>query len=427
VSRGSFESKEGEREDVFASGGRRAAARAAADAVRQQAAGSFLALDEEQRSLRLLVEAYAGLDAGPAGAAALEELRPLLARADAASEAWIAATDRSDPVTADRDAEVTALRRAEEEYARAGALVAQARDALAAYRSRRPDLEDRVQRAWSQVAPRVAEAQAALESARATVAELRAAGLTSRRVDAALRHAEELARPVAEGPHRHGVAATLRASAAASAAARDCQAAAERLRELAAAGPSRLTATATRLDGVAGRLEHVPATLSRLRRTYSSRCSADLDPVPTQAGKALDEARALLARARGLAAAGSWEEAAEALSAAREHVADADRAVSSVIDRERDLEAVVADPRAEKQRSWFAVRDAQRLVLAAGDRVPRNETTILDNLAARLDRVDEALEVNRPDWWAYLGELRAVREIAAGVVRRTRAAMAESR
>jgi hypothetical protein len=41
--------------------------------------------------------------------------------------------------------------------------------------------------------------------------------------------------------------------------------------------------------------------------------------------------------------------------------------------------------------------------------------------------VDEVLEVNRPDWWAYLGELRAVREIAAGVVRRTRAAIAESR
>lgn len=412
---------------MFASGGRRAAARAAAEAVRQDAAGTFLALDEEQRSLRLLVEAYAGLDAGPAGAAALAELRPLLARADAASEAWITATDRQDPVTADRDADVPALHRAEEEYRRAAAAVAQARDALAAYRTRHPGLEDRVQQAWAQVAPRVAEAEAALVTARRAAADLHAAGLRSRRVDAALARAEELGRPVAEGPHRHGLAATLRNCAAALTAARDCTAAAERLRELASQGRSRLTSTATRLDGVAGRLEQVPATMSRLRRNYSSRCSVDLDPVPALAAAELEQARALLVRARDLAAEGSWEEAADALSAAREHVADADRAVSSVIDRERDLEAVVADPGAEKQRSWFAVRDAQRLVLAAGNRAPANETTILDNLVARLEHVDEALEVNRPDWWSYLGELRAVREIAAGVVRRTRAAIAETR
>ena len=412
---------------MFASGGRRATARAAAESMRNRAAGDFLGLDEEQRELRLLVEAYAGLDAGPAGATALAELRPLLEEADAASSTWIDACDRNDHLVAQQDTDVVELRRAEEAYRQAGSSAAAAREGLRRYRSRHPDLEERVQRAWSQVAPRVAEAEGALASARRAAADVRTAGLRSPRVEAALARAEELAVPVAEGPHRHGVAATLRHCDAAIAAARECVAAAERLRELATQGRSRLTSTATRLDGVAGRLEQVPQTLSRLRRNYSSRCSVDLDPVPTTAAAALDHARGLLARARAHAAEGRWEEAADALSVAREHVADADRAVSSVIDRERDLEAVVADPAAEKQRAWFAVRDAQRLVLAAGDRAPANETTILDNLAARLERVDDALEVNRPDWWGYLGELRAVREIAAGVVRRTRAAIAEQR
>lgn len=412
---------------MFASGGRRSAARGAAEAMRTRAAADFLGLDEEQRALRLLVEAYAGLDAGPAGAAALSQLQPLLQQADAASARWIESCDRHDGLVAAADTDVGLLRQAEEDYRQAGSAAAAARAALADYRTRHPDLEDRVQRGWSQVAPRVAEAEAAVEAARRAVADLHAAGLRSPRVDAALERAEELARPVAEGPHRHGVAATLRHCAAALAAARDCTAAADGLRDLASHGRSRLTSTATRLDGVSGRLEQVPATLSRLRRNYSSRCSVDLDPVPSQAAAGLEEARRLLARARGLAADGRWEEASDALSAARERVAEADRAVSSVIDRERDLEAVVADPRAEKQRSWFAVRDAQRLVLAAGDRVPANETTILDNLAARLERVDEVLEANRPDWWAYLGELRAVRELASGVVRRTRAAIADSR
>ena len=412
---------------MFASGGRRAAARAAAEAMRSRAAADFLGLDEEQRALRLLVEAYAGLEAGPAGATALSELRPLLDQADAASATWIDACDRHDLLVAGSDADVVELRRAEEAYRQAGSAAAAAREGLRGYQSRHPDLEDRVQRAWSRVAPRVAEAEAALDAARRAVADVRAAGLSSTRVDAALARAEELARPVAEGPHRHGVAATLRHCDAAIAAARECTAAAERVRELAVQGRSRLTSTATRLDGVAGRLEQVPQTLSRLRRNYSSRCSVDLDPVPTRAAAALDQARTLLARARAQASEGRWEEAADALSAAREQVADADRAVSSVIDRERDLEAVVADPGAEKQRAWFAVRDAQRLVLAAGGRAPANETTILDNLAARLERVDDALEVNRPDWWAYLNELRAVRELAAGVVRRTRAAIADQR
>ena len=412
---------------MFASGGRRAAARAAAESMRGRASADFLGLDEEQRELRLLVEAYAGLDAGPAGASALAELRPLLEDADAASAIWIDACDRNDVLLTHQDTDVVELRGAEEAYRQAGSAAAAAREGLRRYRSRHPDLDERVQRAWSQVAPRVAEAEAALEAARRAGTDVRAAGLRSPRVDAALARAEQLAGPVREGPHRHGVAATLRHCDAAIAAAREGVAAAERLRELASQGRSRLTSTATRLDGVAGRLEQVPQTLSRLRRNYSSRCSVDLDPVPSLAAAELQQARDLLARARTHAAEGRWDEAADALSTAREHVADADRAVSSVIDRERDLEAVVADPGAEKQRAWFAVRDAQRLVLAAGDRAPANETTILDNLAARLQRVDDALEVNRPDWWGYLGELRAVREIAAGVVRRTRAAIAEQR
>lgn len=411
---------------MFASGGRRAAARAAAESMRSRAAADFLGLDEEQRALELLVEAYAGLDAGPAGAGALRELHPLLQQADAASGQWIEACDRNDGPLAHSDADVELLRRAEEDYRRAGSAAAAARAALAAYRARHPDLEDRVQRAWSQVAPRVTAAQAALETARQAVAAAHAAGLHSARVDAALARAEELARPVAEGPHRHGVAATLRSCDALLAAARECEAAARHLQELQTQSRSRLTSTATRLDGVDGRLEQVPQTLSRLRRTYSSRCSDDLDAVPTRAAAELEQARALLARVRSEAAQGRWEEAADTLSAARELVAEADRAVSSVIDRERDLEAVVADPAAEEQRAWFAVRDAQRLVLAAGALAPHNETTILDNLAVRLQQVDGLLETHRPDWWGYLSELRAVREIAAGVVRRTRAAMAQS-
>ena len=393
--------------------------------MRGRAAADFLGLDEEQRSLRLLVEAHAGLDAGPGGAAALAELQPLLEQADAASTLWIEACDRNDGPLAQADADVALLRRAEEDYRQAGSAAAAARHALGQYQSRHPDLEDRVQRAWAAVAPRVAEAEAALEAARQSVAEVRAGGLGSARVDAALARAEQAGRPVAEGPHRHGIAATLRYCEAAVAAARECEDAARRLQDLAAQGRSRLTATATRLDGVAGRLEQVPQTLSRLRRNYSSRCSVDLDPVPVRAGRELDEARVLLRRARTHADAGRWEEAADALTAARERVAAADRAVSSVIDRERDLEAVVADPAAEEQRAWFAVRDAQRFVLAAGDRAPANETRVLDNLVARLERVDELLQAARPDWWSYLGELRAVRELAAAVVRRTRAAVAE--
>ena len=410
---------------MFASGGRRAAARAAAEAMRGRAAVDFLGLDEEQRALRLLVEAYAGLDAGPAGSAALAELRPLLDAADAASARWIEACDRHDGPLADQDTDAALSRQAEEAYRQAGSAAAAARASLADYRRRHPDLEDRVQRAWSQVAPRVAEAEAALDDARRAVAAAHASGLRSDRVDAALARAEELARPVAEGPHRHGVAATLRHCAAALDAARACEAAAQRLHDLAAQGRSRLTSTATRLDGVAGRLEQVPQTLSRLRRNYSSRCSADLDPVPARSAAELEEARRLLARARGEAAEGRWEDTAETLAVARELVADADRAVSSVIDRERDLEAVVADPAAEERRAWFAVRDAQRLVVAAGDRAPATERTVLDNLAGRLERVDALLETDRPDWWAYLGELRAVRELAAAVVRRTRAAIAQ--
>lgn len=392
--------------------------------MRSQAAEHFLQLDEEVRSTRMLVEAYAWLEGGTAGRAALGEFTAVAARADAASAAWVDASDRHSGVTDDPDADPTRLRAAEADYRLAGSGMYAVLGELRAFSSRHSDLDQRVQAAWSQVAPRLADAERALAQARRRVAEVADSGIRSQTLPASLARAEALARPLASGPHRLGLATALRAADDAASAASATVAAADELESLAASTGSRISSTATRLDGVVSRLEQVPTTLSRLRRQFSARCSADLDGVPRQAAAAVEAARGFLDQARAHAATGHWEAASTALRSARDSVTLADRAVGSVIDRARDLEAVVADPQAEQQRTRFAVRDAQRLVVSAGDRVAGNETRILDSLAERVERVEQLLESSHPDYWSYLTELRAIREVAAAVVRRARASLA---
>ena len=123
---------------------------------------------------------------------------------------------------------------------------------------------------------------------------------------------------------------------------------------------------------------------------------------------------------------GDWDAAAAHLEAAREHLATAEGGISSVVERKRDLDTLAEDPGQELERVRFAVRDAQRLVVSAGARAPKGEADVLDGLMSRLDTATDRLEGRHPDYWAYLVELRAIRDLAASVVRRTRAALADT-
>jgi hypothetical protein len=408
---------------VFTSNARQLAARNEALAAKHQAADAFIGLDVVQKEVEMLVTAFAGLDAGPAGVRLQRSFEPLDRAGDLASQAWIDALDQHDAALEDDRADVRTLRSAQNAFRAAYDALTAAQQGLQQFSQDHRDIEVRVKKVWEQVAPRTAEARQSLTEAKEAVARVRATGITSADLDQRLAHAELLARPVVEGAHKHGANATIEAATRATAAARDVVRAAHDLSNLASDTRRRLGTTRTRLDAVSVRLDAAEPQLSVLRREFSLACSADLDDVPRRGRVMVEEAAALLASANAHASGLRWEPAAADLARCRELLADAESGLTSVRRRVEDLQELAEDPARAKGRTRFALRDAQRLVVASGSKVPAREASILDNLSARLDAADGLLEASKPDYWAYLKELRAVDQLVDGVVRRCREAI----
>ena len=399
-------------------------ARRDASAAKDAAANAFLSLDDDHKLTQALVEAYAQVEPGPQAQRVTGELAPLLSASDRAAHGYITALDRHDSALHATSPSVDELGAAHRAFHEAYGELERARAGLTQFRARHGELQDRLSEINARVQPAINKATQALAGARQAASEARAAGITSADLDTRLARAEQLGQVAAGGAFRAGAQAAIDAAAQLTTAADDVVEAAKRLLSLKSQGGGRLASSRTRLDGIAGRIPQARETLSYLRRTYSLMCSADLDHVPDLAGREIEAARALLDRVAAAQQAGDWDAAAQHLEDGRDHLATAEDGINAVVERRRDLDALAEDPAAELERVRFAVRDAQRLVVSAGVRAPRGEAGILDTQMARLETAREALTGTHPDYWAYLVELRAVRDVTAGVVRRTRASLA---
>ena len=399
-------------------------ARQGASAAKDSAAGAFLALDDAHKMTAALVEAYAQVEPGPKAQRVTSTLAPLLSASDRAAQDYIAALDQYDGVLTAQAPDVDTLVNAHRAFHDVYGRLESARQQIDQFRARNAELQDRLQDVHSRVQPAVNKATQALARARQAAGDARAAGIVSPDLDTRLARAEQLGQVAAGGAFRAGAQAAIDAAAELATAADDVVEAATRLQSLKTSGGGRLASSRTRLDGIAGRIPQVRETLSYLRRTYSLACSEDLDHVPETAERELEQARGLLAQVAAAQSSGDWDAAARHLEEGRGHLATAEEGVNGVVARRRDLDALAEDPAAELDRVRFVVRDAQRLVVSAGTRAPAAEPAILDGLMARLDAAAGRLEGTHPDYWSYLVELRAVRDVTAGVVRRTREAIA---
>lgn len=399
-------------------------ARAAALRARDAAADAFLGLDETQQMTAALVTAYTQVEPGPAATRVSNEVAPLLSAADRATATYLRLTDGYAALLTAENPDLIQLANAEREMDESAGELAEAEQRLTHFRARHADLQERLSAVQARVGPATAAANAALDRARAAALQARNAGIVSRDLDAKAARALELGRVVSEGAFRAGAQAALDAAAGLSQAAEDVVTTAQRLVEVKTSASGRLASTRTRLEGIEGRVPVVNDTLSYLRRTYSMGCSADLDHVPDTARAEVEAARGLLARLPGVQGSGDWDQAAALLDQARAHLQKAEDGINGVVARRRDLDGLAADPAAEREKVRFAVHDAQRLVVSAGAKAPAAEAGILDGLMTRIDAAEAKLRGVHPDYWSYLVELRAIREVTAGVVRRTRAAIA---
>jgi chromosome segregation ATPase len=373
-------------------------------AARNAVTQAFLALDDEQRAAATAVEAAEQLGGGRLAGAWAQ----VAAVGDAATEAYLTASqqfplDGTGPVRGAKEADERALREIE-----------RARDAIRRFRATHARVLDEAEFAVTNLPHHVQEARTALVAARAAVG---GAEFSSRRATERLAEAEAATAQLdGTGIRERRQAATrvLELAREAATLAADAPRTARQVR-------SALSSIATRREAAVTKAGRIEPAMSSLRREFSEPCSRDLVGAEAQTREAIAAADAAIAAARRHADAGDWDDAADAVAAARSALGRAEERHDAVTDRLAELRDVRADPAKHAADTRFVLRDAQRLVVDRG--LVAQLGPVLDAQSVRLEharaRLDEGVH---PDYWFYLTELRGIRDRVKDVVERVRSA-----
>jgi chromosome segregation ATPase len=388
--------------------------RVEAQAAKDAAAQAFYELDTAQRDLEISMETISAVDDSAEARRALAGFRALGERIDQVSGAYIAAVDAHD---LDRDElDHTAASRARGELTRAKDELENARRDLERFQASLGPLLGKAETQLARLAPARESAKQSLLAASGALDAVRAAGLKADDLAGRLAALAPELTKLNEGASKHGVTDTVRRADDVRRKAEAVRAEAERLPEQARELDKRLVSLRTRVQALATRAEGVAPVLSELRRGFSAACWQDLQTVPDQAAQAVRQAEEALAEARRARAEQRWADAAAKLAAVRSLMDDVDGAVGAAGDRLRRLNEVRKDPKAEVEKTRFAIRDAQRLAMQGRATPEPRHARPLDEAVARLDSAVAALGGRHPDYWAFLTETAAVRETANRVV-----------
>ncbi|MGA5554049.1 hypothetical protein [Streptomyces lavendulocolor] len=395
-------------------GGRGESQRADAQAAKDAAAAAFYELDTAQRDLRISIETITAVDASPGARRAVDDFAALGRRIDEVSHAYITAVDAYDLDRDDLEASVAS--RARGELNRAKDDLVRVKGELDRFEQGLGPLLDKAETQLARLAPAVERARQALLSASNALDAVRGSGLRADDLAARLAALGPELTKLNQGAGQHGVAETLQRADRVLRDAEAVRVEAERLPERAAETDKRLVSLRTRAQALANRAATVEPVLSELRRRFSAACWQDLQHVPEQAAASVHQAEGKLEEAAQARAEQRWADATALLSTVRALLNGADEAVSAAGDRLNRLNAVSRDPKAEIQRTRFAIRDAQRLAMAGRNTPDPRHARPLDDSVARLDRAIAGLEGRHPDYWHFLTETEAVRTSVARVV-----------
>ncbi|MFF6801287.1 hypothetical protein [Streptomyces sp. NPDC012616] len=399
-------------------GGRPEQQRAEAQAAKDAAAAAFYELDSAQRDLRISIETIKAVDDSPAARRAVSDFETVGRRIDEASHQYIEAVDAHDLDRDDLEASAAAqardlLTRAKEELGR----VKQELDRFAAGLG---PLLGKAETQLARLAPAVERARQALLAASGALDAARGSGLRADDLATRLAALAPELTMLNQGAGKHGVPQTLERAERVAREAEAVRAEAGRLPERAAEIDHRLVSLRTRAQALTTRSGQVDPVLSELRRRFTAACWQDLQHVPDQAGENVRQAEEKLAEAQAARDEQRWPDATALLSTVRALLNTTDEAVSAAGDRLTRLNAVQKDPRAEIDRTRFAIRDAQRLAMAGRNTPDPRHARPLDESVARLERAIATLEGRHPDYWHFLTETEAVRQAVAGTVARIR-------
>ena len=393
---------------------RRDLALAAARTAQARAAIALLTLDDAQRSAFSHLDFLANVDAGPIAVRIRTAWAPVTAAADGAIHAYLDALAHWD-VTSDLELE-QASAAAPAFEAHAAVMNAVTAD-IAAFSERfTPDFVS-VTRTLEDLVPRRRAAERAVQEASTALAAAQEQGLQARRARELLDRAVGHLQVVQAGPVEHSMERVLRACGDTVAAAHDVLHDIEQQPGLRRRVLTSVASLRTRLAAVEWRAERGSAEVLRLLRMgYVEGCWLDVEDGARRAAAALDLARREVDAAvtAGSDAEQRWDDALAAVSRTRAALGDAEEHVDAPRDRLALLQTVSADPSAVHARARFAVRDAQKLLMAGS--VDARHAFLLDALAARLDDAETMLDRPHPHWLDYAHTLDAIVDEARGLV-----------
>ncbi|WP_212912066.1 hypothetical protein [Streptomyces sp. TS71-3] len=399
-------------------GGRAESQRAEAQAAKDAAAAAFYELDTAQRDLRISIETITAVDDSPAARRVVSDFAELGRRIDDVSHRYITAVDAHD---LDRDGLDTAsATAARTELTQAKDELIRTKQDLDRFSQGLGPVLDKAETQLARVAPSVERARQALRAASDGLDTARESGLGADDLAARLAALAPELTKLNEGAGRHGVPETLQRAELVAREAEAVRAEAERLPQQAAEIDHRLVSMRTRAEALTTRAGQVAPILSELRRRFTAACWQDLQNVPEHAAESVRQAEQKLKEAQTARDAQRWPDATSHLSTARALLNSTDDAVSAAGERLRRLNAVAKDPQQEIERTRFAIRDAQRLAMADRQTPDPRHAQPLDDSVARLNRAIAALEGVHPDYWHFLTETDAVRQMVTRVVSQIR-------
>ncbi|MGX4692450.1 hypothetical protein [Streptomyces sp. JNUCC 63] len=395
-------------------GGRAETQRAEAQAAKDAAAAAFYELDTAQRDLRISIETITAVDDSPAARRAVADFEALGRRIDEASRRYIQAVDAQD---LDRDdLEASVATRARIDLTAAKDDLCNVKRELDRFAAGLGPLLGKAETQLARVAPGVERARQALSAAAGALDSARGSGLKADDLAARLAALAPELTKLNQGAGQHGVQQTLERAERVTREAEAIRAEAVRLPERAAEIDRRLVSLRTRAQALSTRAGQVEPVLSELRRRFTAACWQDLQQVPEQAAENVRQAELRLKDAQVAREAQRWPDATALLSTVRALLNTTDEAVSAAGDRLRRLNAAQKDPRAEIEKTRFAIRDAQRLAMADRTTPDPRHARPLDESVARLERAVATLEGRHPDYWHFLTETEAIRRTVADVV-----------
>nr|WP_313896639.1 hypothetical protein [Streptomyces sp. GC420] len=399
-------------------GGRSETQRAEAQAAKDAAAAAFYELDSAQRDLRISIETITAVDSSPGARRAVDGFAALGRRIDEVSHAYINAVDAHDLDRDDLEASVASTARGELERARRD--LEKVKGELDRFAEGLGPLLDKAETQLARLAPAVERARQALRGATTALDGVRAAGLKADDLAARLAALGPELTKLNQGAGTHGVQDTLQRADRVLRDAETVRMEAERLPERAAELDRRLVSLRTRAQALTTRSEQVEPVLSELRRRFTAACWQDLQHVPERAAETVAQAEERMREAAKARDEQRWADATALLATVRALLNSSDESVSAAGDRLRRLNEVAGNPRAEIDRTRFAIRDAQRLAMTGRSTPDPRHARPLDDSVARLDRAVEGLQGRHPDYWHFLTETEAVRTSVARVVAQIR-------